>query len=145
MTVKQEQQIKVMRLSGYGYKTIAIAVGISRDRVRYFCSTNNLAVITDNAALNKIILSKKFCKQCGVHLTQKPKIKTKIFCSEDCCKTWWKENRHMKKQNERAIYTIVCCNCGKEFKSYGNKTRKYCSHSCYTNYKKNINIGVPKL
>jgi len=27
--------------------------------------------------------------------------------------------------------TMTCARCGKEFTSYGNKNRKYCSHDCY--------------
>jgi len=29
------------------------------------------------------------------------------------------------------MYPAVCVRCGKEFLSYGNRKRKYCSHDCY--------------
>ena len=37
----------------------------------------------------------------------------------------------MEDVDRRAIYECVCECCGKTFSSYGNKNRKYCSHSCY--------------
>lgn len=41
-----------------------------------------------------------------------------------------------KKANEhelekKAYYVFACASCGKKFESYGNKSRKYCSHACY--------------
>lgn len=43
---------------------------------------------------------------------------------EECCEVdaVWKAN-----------YECICEYCGKTFLSYGNKNRKYCSHSCYIN------------
>ena len=34
-------------------------------------------------------------------------------------------------KKETAMYPFTCTRCGKEFLSYGNQTRKYCSHDCY--------------
>lgn len=31
----------------------------------------------------------------------------------------------------KAFYPLICAECGKEFLSYGNRKRKYCSHACY--------------
>ena len=33
--------------------------------------------------------------------------------------------------NKKAYYTIKCEGCGKEFISYADNTRKYCSRECY--------------
>jgi len=33
--------------------------------------------------------------------------------------------------DKKAIYNIICANCGTEFEAYGNKDRKFCSHNCY--------------
>lgn len=35
--------------------------------------------------------------------------------------------------NRKANYSCTCAFCGKQFTSYGNKHRKYCSHACYIN------------
>lgn len=34
-------------------------------------------------------------------------------------------------KNRPEYYHLICRHCKKEFISYGNKERKYCSHNCY--------------
>ena len=38
---------------------------------------------------------------------------------------------HQDLVNKKAYYHLTCQRCGKEFNSYGNKNRKYCSRECY--------------
>lgn len=59
--------------------------------------------------------------------------KEKIFCSDNCRMKWW--NSHQELVNRKAEYVFVCRNCGKLFTAYGNKERKYCSHSCYIEHR----------
>ena len=55
----------------------------------------------------------------------------KKFCSDKCRREWWKAHPEKLHRKDTAIYTMTCARCGKEFTSYGNKNRKYCSHDCY--------------
>ncbi|MDD5917522.1 MAG: zinc ribbon domain-containing protein [bacterium] len=55
--------------------------------------------------------------------------KAKYFCSDKCRNVWW--NAHPEKVQRKAYYHLTCEYCGKEFISYGNRKRKYCSRPCY--------------
>ena len=48
---------------------------------------------------------------------------------EKCRLAWW--NEHRDSMNRKAVYRLTCAYCGEVFDSYGNKSRKYCSHACY--------------
>ena len=69
------------------------------------------------------------CKNCGKPVEQTAGIKHRIFCSKKCRQEWW--NSHPEAVKQKAIYVFTCPNCGNAFTVYGNKNRKYCSHSCY--------------
>ena len=43
MTNEQKEQIRKLRGSGYGYATIADALGLTKNQVSAFCRRNNLA------------------------------------------------------------------------------------------------------
>ena len=43
MTNEQKEQIKMLRDSGYGYATIAEALGLTKNQVSAFCRRNNLS------------------------------------------------------------------------------------------------------
>lgn len=118
MNLKDKEKIIELRIKGFGYKKIASELSISVNTVKSYCQRNGL-----NGTGNDR------CKNCGVLVKQNPKRKKKKFCSDKCRLTWW--NSHQDKINKRANYTLTCNHCGKNFISYGNKNRKYCSHSCY--------------
>lgn len=71
----------------------------------------------------------KPCRNCGKILMQPPGRKVKYFCSDKCRMAWWNSRR--EQVQKKAYYTIVCVHCGKEFESYGNQNRKFCSRDCY--------------
>ena len=71
----------------------------------------------------------KPCRNCGKVMTQPVGRKVKHFCSDKCRMAWW--NSHREQVQMKAYYTLVCAHCGKEFESYGNHNRKYCSRDCY--------------
>lgn len=71
------------------------------------------------------------CQYCGKALFNARTGRKKRFCDKECRRKWWNENRDKAKPGADAIYTFVCFNCGKEFTSYGNPNRKYCSHECF--------------
>ncbi|MDO4300075.1 MAG: hypothetical protein Q4D26_01645 [Clostridia bacterium] len=45
MTELQKKQIINMRKNGDGYKTIATAIGMSRNAIRVLCKSRNMAVV----------------------------------------------------------------------------------------------------
>ena len=71
----------------------------------------------------------KPCKNCGKVMVQPVGRKVKHFCSDKCRMAWW--NSHREQVQKKTYYTLVCAHCGKEFESYGNQNRKYCSRDCY--------------
>lgn len=128
MTNQQKEQITALRSQGYGYATIAKAVGLKKDTVVAFCRKMGLTG-TKAADNSRIELDAGFCPQCGALLTQTPGRKRVKFCSDNCRTAWW--NAHPEKVNRRAVYHFTCAHCGKPFTAYGNAKRKYCSHACY--------------
>lgn len=123
MTGDEKQKVRLMRQQGVGYAQIAASLDISLNTVKSFCRRNNLqsgvVMKTDTGD----------CRQCGKRLHQEPKRKPRRFCSDKCRLAWWNDNRD--KLNRKAVYQLICAHCGKEFESYGNKNRKYCTHACY--------------
>ena len=137
MTQDQKERIKELRLEGLGYQAIARIVGLSRDSVRRFCKCNSLAGHGCVVALN--IAEKKqenlLCLHCEKPLVQQLKGATRKFCSDLCRRSWWTEHQELRNQKERAIYNYTCKYCSKDFSAYGNRNRKYCSHSCYIKHR----------
>lgn len=117
MRLQVMNEINNLRLQGYGSTKIAERLGISSNTVK--------SHIRRHPELDGAL----FCLQCGKPVPQNPKRKQKKFCSDKCRNTWW--NHHQDKVNRQAYYTLVCQHCGKEFQSYGNRHRKYCSRDCY--------------
>ena len=127
LTITQKNQITELRNQGFGYATIANAVGVKKDTVVAFCRKNGL---TGTKAENKrITVSSDICLCCGTPIQQKPGQKRRKFCSSSCRVKWW--NSHPEKVNRKALYKFICAFCGIEFTAYGNANRKYCSHECY--------------
>lgn len=133
MTEKQKKQILDMRKNGDGYKTIATATGLSRDIVRSFCKKRNMAGFGNVFVLNdkEKVDEYKRCLNCYKQVKQPARGRRKKFCSEECRRQWWKTHSEECCQKETAQYPLKCAYCGKDFVSYGNKNRKYCSHYCY--------------
>lgn len=103
------------------YGDISIALGITRNTIKSFCRRNCISGAVENDGHK--------CQCCGKPVAQNPGRKEKKFCSDRCRNTWW--NRNLDKVNRKANYRIICACCKKEFISYGNANRKYCSHECY--------------
>ena len=122
MTDAEKEKVRFWRCEGHSYSVIAARLGISENTVKSYCRRNHLAGV---AAKEPILV----CRYCGKPLSLSPKTKQRKFCSECCRRAWWKT--HPELIHREAFYPMVCEHCGKEFKSYGNRKRKYCSHECY--------------
>ena len=127
MTELQKSKITALRKQGYGYATIAGAVGLKKDAVVAFC--RKIGLTGTKAQNERINLDADFCPHCGSVLIQAPGRKRIKFCSDKCRTAWW--NAHPEAVNRKAVYTFTCAHCGKSFTAYGNSNRKYCCHSCY--------------
>jgi len=128
MTDNQKEQIAKLRERGFGYGEIAIKTGLTKENVRYFCKTHDLAgkrslVQTEDGNTNS-------CRFCGKPIVSKMGRK-RLFCSEECRRSWWKKHSEAAKPKEEAIHTITCKYCGKVFTTWGQHNRVYCSHECY--------------
>ena len=129
----QKKKICELRMTGLGYRAIANEVELSRDVVRNFCKNNGMNGYLANADDNirKMVIDNALCLNCHIPIKQPKRGKARKFCSEECRRTWWKENADKGNRKETAVYKLVCEYCGEEFESYGNKNRKYCCHECY--------------
>ncbi len=138
MLIEHKQKIHIMRQEGRSYSLIAATLGIPFNTVKSYCRRNNITVIKTGSTKDSDYKSEvpavererqTVCKNCGKLLSQSVKGQPKKFCSEKCRRTWWKANE--QQLDRKAYYSLICSRCGIEFRSYGNKSRKFCSHSCY--------------
>lgn len=128
MTNEQKNQIRKLRSSGYGYATIAEALGLTKNQVSAFCRRNNIA--GNIAEVHRAEQpDANCCRCCGKPITQTPGRKETKFCSDACRNKWW--NAHLDQVDRKAVYEYTCKHCGRPFAAYGNSHRKYYSHDCY--------------
>lgn len=116
-----DEQIKgqMVELHNQGkvYKKIAKEMGLNVGSVSVFFRR-----LAEKAAAT-------YCLCCNRKLKQTKGHRQKKFCSEECRRHYWKQNR--ASGNLKAFYTHICKQCGKEFTVYGNPNRKYCCWECY--------------
>lgn len=121
---KQEiSTLNIMRSRGKRAADIAIAIGVSVNTVRSYIRRHPPEDVVQSC-----------CRHCGKPVKQTAGQKAKLFCSDQCRNAWWKE--HSEDINRKAFYHFTCAYCGKEFESYGNKNRKYCSRACFADSRK---------
>lgn len=138
----QKQKIIELRSKGYGYGSIALILKIKRDDVRDFCRRNNLdgylgyGLSMPCEGKRRPINIPNHCEYCGQTINQSERRGRKSrFCSDRCRREWWNEHPEKKERRETAWYPFICLYCGKDFKAYGNRNRKFCSVKCTLNYR----------
>ena len=117
MTKHEIEILNIMRSRDKSAADIAIALGLSVNTVR------------------------SYIRRCGKPVMQHKGRKAKYFCSDRCRNAWW--NAHPEKVQRKAYYRLACRFCGKEFVSYGNKNRKYCSRLCYADARRSRSVSDP--
>ena len=124
MTNKQKQQIENLRSLGKSYSIIANALHLPKNTVKSYCRRGGIVPnISEDVELSSV------CDNCGQPLIQTHGTKNKRFCSDQCRMQWW--YRHSEEMRHSTEYHFICPVCGKEFVSYGNPTRIYCSRACF--------------
>ena len=133
MTRVQLIYIKQRRLQGIGYRKIAGEMGVSRDVVRNYCKSHLPELVGYGKNIKRMPekISICLCQNCGADLHHKATGRPRKFCSDECRRSWWKEHAHLLMKSDKAMYSLTCTYCNKEYISYGNQKRKYCSHDCY--------------
>lgn len=115
---KTKESILTMRREGMSFTEIAGFLSLSPNTVKSICYRSRvqaLPVEDDRPST---------CKNCGRPLQQVSASRKKIFCSSQCRYSWWNHYR------SRRPYRLTCYCCGREFISFGNKKKKYCSREC---------------
>ena len=130
MTETMGKQITQLRLKGLGYQTIGTIVGTLKENVRYYCKTHGLMGKADLVSLNYEERKKhpESCKYCGGKIIRNRYSGKKLFCSDQCRRSYWNEHKDEINRKEDKIYICTCAYCKKQFNVYGNPNRKYCSH-----------------
>lgn len=129
MTDNQKSQIIKLRATGNGYGKIAQTLDISLNTVKSFCRRNDINGNTMTEPSVTLTGETTACENRGREIQQIAKRKKKRFCCDKCRNEWW--NSHLDQVKRKDVYNFRCPHCGKEFKTYGDKRRKYCSHECY--------------
>ncbi len=130
MTKQEIETLNLMRSHDKSATDIAIALGLSVNTVRSY--------IRRHPPKDTVQVR---CRQCGKPVLQAKGRKAKYFCSDRCRNAWW--NAHPEKVQRKAYYRLACRFCGKEFVSYGNKNRKYCSRLCYADARRSRSVSDP--
>lgn len=130
MTKQEIETLNLMCSHGKSAADIAIALGLSVNTVRSY--------IRRHPPKDAVQVG---CRRCGKPVMQVKGRKAKYFCSDRCRNAWW--NAHPEKVQRKAYYRLTCQFCGKEFVSYGNKNRKYCSRLCYADARRSRSVPDP--
>ncbi|WP_370767229.1 RNA polymerase subunit sigma-70 [Ruminococcus sp.] len=127
MTNEERMRIAELQRQGYGYKKIATITGLPQNTVKSYCSRHPLQK-------NDFAESEGLRRNCKKPLEQTPHKRQKKFCSDFCRMAWW--NAHPERVQRKAYYTLTCRHCGKQFESYGNSHRVFCSRDCYLKFRR---------
>ena len=119
MRKNDAQEILRLQLKGYGYKRIAVLLGLPVNTVKSHCRRHPISAQRDK--------SMAVCLNCKASIEQIPHRKRKKFCSDKCRSAWWNSNPSVNGGKE----SCICAMCGEVFESYKSKNRKYCSRKCY--------------
>ena len=122
-----KNEINAMRLAGAKASEIAQRLGIPASTVRTH--------IRRHPEIPNTIV----CPTCGKRVIQGSGGRRKKYCSDRCRMAWW--NSHPEDIHRKAYYTLTCQHCGREFESYGNQKRKYCSRACYDAVRRSVQAG----
>lgn len=115
---KTRQAILEMREGGVPYAQIAGFFSLSPNTVKSICRRSNARVLQGSGQ------EPGHCKNCGRPIQQPAGSRKRIFCCDRCRYEWWNRAR------SRRPYRLTCYCCGKEFVSFGNKKKKFCSREC---------------
>lgn len=127
MTETERSRVVELQHQGYGYKKISTLTGLPLNTVKSFC-TRHPVRDEDIAERNNL------CRNCRKPLEQTPHKRKRKFCSDACRMAWW--NAHPERVQRKAYYTRTCRYCGKQFESYGNAHRVFCSRDCYLQFRR---------
>ena len=127
MTETERSRIVELQRQGCGYKKISTLTGLPLNTVKSFCVRHPVRdeAVSETSAL---------CRNCGTPLEQTPHKRKKLFCSDACRMAWW--NAHPERVQRKAYYTLTCRCCGRQFESYGNAHRQFCSRACYSQFRR---------
>jgi len=115
MTKQEKEQIKKMRLEGYGYGKIAQVLNIPKSTISSFCIT--------------LMSQPSLCLDCNKRLKQATGHRQKKYCSDKCRMNYWKSH---KDEIKRSLdYSVECSHCHRVFFTYQSLNRKYCSRDCF--------------
>lgn len=123
MTKSEISALNSMRVQGKSAGDIALTLHLSVNTVRSYIRRHPLP------GSQQVL-----CRNCEKPMLRNPHRKIKLFCSDKCRNAWW--NAHPELVKRKAYYHLRCRHCGKEFVSYGNSKRKYCSRKCYDDSRK---------
>ena len=114
MTEELKKQIMELKNKGYGYRKIAVELGLSENSVHSFIQRLN---------------TNEFCKECGAKIKSTPGKRKKLYCDTKCRMAWWSKHKMDINRKSRVESTCACCGC--TFMAYEHEHKKYCSHYCY--------------
>ena len=120
----KHEAIDQLRYQGLGYRRIAAMLGMPEGTVKSYCRRHPFDI------------KQKVCFECGTPIQNTPHKREKKFCSDKCRQKWW--NSHLDLVKRKAIYHLTCEHCGCVFESYGNDHRRFCSRTCYANYRRKV-------
>lgn len=121
MTDNQKSQIMAMREQKLTYARISSILGIPEGTIKNYCFRHGMTTTRPQ--------KEPCCKNCGGKLTNTPKAKPRLFCSDRCKQIWWNKSR--TERISAKIVPHICLTCGTIFMDYGVANRKYCSQKCY--------------
>ncbi len=126
MTDSERNQLLSYNTKATAIKKYPQLTGLPVNTVKSFCARHPVQI-------EELQESNTLCRNCQAPLEQIPHKRKRLFCSDACRMAWW--NAHPKEYSEKRT-TLTCRHCGKQFESYGNSHRVFCSRDCYLKFRR---------
>lgn len=150
LTNEEKEKIAVMRKNEMGYRTIANAIGVTRDQVRDYCRTKSMRLVgktgehkeqgtceacgSSYSKINKRhVYCSKECRPGKVYIKKKPREKDCLNCKKKMpCKSASHVYCSSQCRVEYNQVTKSCVFCERSFTTHTDN--KYCSYKCRSNH-----------
>ena len=109
MRKDQIDKIIELREIGIGYRSIAAAMDLSRDVVRYHCKVAGLEGYGDEVKKRpEEASSKEYCKNCKIRINNNHVAgRRKTYCSIDCKKKWELDHPVFYNMNATIVVSLL--------------------------------------
>ena len=127
LTSADKAHIDVLATLGGSHTRVAQCLGLDAELVRGYCRRAYPDLVVDK----NLVLLGAYCRYCAAPLEGMRA--GALFCCPSHRQAWWRT--HQAQARGGAWRQFTCLGCGRPYRVYGRRVRKYCSHACYIRHR----------